>query len=494
MPHHKKHRGRARRSKSQKVRIDLGGPYAVVAPAMWHLLQPVVQYTARGYRQRGPRGWEGCSEKHALAECNGRQTAVPVGLVPRVRDVLERHGHIVQVVDDTPFDPNIGTAAGLSRRVSAGAVPYVGALIGNYRGQIEVSSPEDRVRLIRTAALGLPEARILVATVTHDDVRRLHAGLSACLNEPVSCGVGFRSPRQARLNVVTYNRNLVDHDQWDVIFLADGVEATAERPREFLEEVKYQHVFAFVPVGLRLAGRERLRLEEVAGPVIYTVPVDSPPLVAVEVLLAHSSPVEALGDAGGLVRKRQAVWHNERRNAIVAEIAGAIVDRQSEPLRRHGILLDELSGLPGNASGPDRVAVLVESMEHAAELARLLPEWHVLHAAAEASGSVIDTGEGTAPRDTGAPAELLPARSILTLTRASRLKLVDVDVLIRADGAAGPLCLPGFPPRAEAVTDRRVLLLDFTDDLGAAGSATGSRLRDYEARGWRIELPRRRRR
>ncbi len=185
--------------------------------------------------------------------------------------------------------------------------------------------------------------------------------------------------------------------------------------------------------------------------------------------------------ADALERKRQSVWHNGRRNRVIAQIAEALASGHPDALYCHGLGLDGVDHLAGLEN--PRVAVLVESPEHGSKLNQLLPGWTLLSGRA---------GRGDDEKAAGAgPGDALddrPDRTILTMVHADRLDPLEVDVLIRADGNDGPLALRGFPPCRRAARGREVLLVDLGDDNDdLAKEATRRRLEDYSRRGWAVE-------
>ena len=119
------------------------------------------------------------------------------------------------------------------------------------------------------------------------------------------------------------------------------------------------------------------------------------------------------------------------------------------------------------------VAVLVESPEHGRALGGLLKGWPLLERRRDRLGKAHDESE-------------FPARSIVTYARARQLGVLDVDVVIRADGGGWPLPLIGFPRLADAIgTD--VTLVDFADNGDARlASDAQARLSDYRGRGWKV--------
>jgi hypothetical protein len=168
-------------------------------------------------------------------------------------------------------------------------------------------------------------------------------------------------------------------------------------------------------------------------------------------------PVPPLGIRDALEQKRRAIWSNQDRNKVIARAAIMVADGQASPSIRPGA----------------NVAVLVESPEHGRALAGFLEGWPLRERRPERWGKTRDDSE-------------IPARSIVTYARARQLGILDVDVLVRADGGGWPLPSIGFPRLADGI-GADVILVDL-DDNGDARQAsdTRNRLADYRGRGWKV--------
>jgi hypothetical protein len=175
-----------------------------------------------------------------------------------------------------------------------------------------------------------------------------------------------------------------------------------------------------------------------------------------------------------LERKRRTLWSNLGRNKVIATVAQALTHGGFKELRRFGVPRWMRNRI---RQFPDRmIAVLVESTEHAQELAALLPGWMVRSAV---------PGKGVAAHEkkmTGRGA----ARTGAILTQAyAGLHGLEADILIRATGGCGKLPLDDLVPEEGA---RPVsLLVDFEDAWDEqAKQDTMLRRRYYYDQGWRM--------
>jgi hypothetical protein len=176
-----------------------------------------------------------------------------------------------------------------------------------------------------------------------------------------------------------------------------------------------------------------------------------------------------------LKRKRRTLWHHTARNLLVARVAAACRARDRKVLKEMGVPHTRRKGRAGAA----RVAVLVESTEHARALGALLPGWEVLDAV-----PTLGAEEEPQDEDGGEEARTASAGRVLTWMRAFR-HWIRADVLVRATGWRGRL---GLDPWEEWVRPSGgVLVIDFDDAWdGRAEADTEARVREYEAQGLQV--------
>jgi hypothetical protein len=271
---------------------------------------------------------------------------------------------------------------------------------------------------------------------------------------------------------------MVSPDDFGVLIAADALAATARGNWPSLARQWALKAYAFTATDRLPSDRQRLRVEGVFGPPL--VPAHDRRLVAAHLAIVPWVPAAPGG--AGLERKRARLWGCAVRNRHVATLAAAVRAGDESALVGLGMarLANDLAGfLP---EGP-RVAVLVEGPEHGRTLVALLPGWRLVgHESRPRRG-------GWGGYDPAAPLRD-PARfdmCVVTTLAARRIESLDVDVLVRADGAGSPLRLPGFPA-PDRESDRAQALVDFADDFDdAAAGDTRSRLRAYRDAGWRID-------
>jgi len=267
-------------------------------------------------------------------------------------------------------------------------------------------------------------------------------------------------------------------DDWDVLVAADALAATARGNWNTLARLGRLRAYGFLPANQTHTERERLRVEAVFGTPL--VPAKLPPRATVHFAIPPWMPSPPEG-ISALARKRTAIWENTTRNGYLAAVALAASAHDDLMLTDLGF--GNLGGRLGRTPpGGVRVAILVESPAHARHLLPTLGGWRLIVDEPRPWRGGWGGHNPTAPlRD--------PEgwnRCILTTMAARRVDRLDVDVLIRADGAGSPLRIPGFPDR-DGDRDHHQILIDLADDFDAVAKVnTKSRIRGYLELGWDI--------
>jgi hypothetical protein len=433
------------------VRVRVFGTIALVEGLPRSAIPSYLLTTATISQPGGKRGVRLREETRRHARFVPAGLLIPAGLAPRVAAEVERTGRAVELRDETKNRPGLAVDEQALARLGPREAAFIGMLRAQHRGLISAPRLEDRVALVAAAALALPHACISIGVASRSLAVSFHSRLSRRLREPVALhhkhGVVFS---EERLRVATAG----SLDPWwsDLVLFVEASDAITRLFQPTMSELKNgQAAYGFVDESKRLGACERLRLEGFLGPIIHRV---GPGPATVSVLVVKLEPVPSLGVHDALERKRRAIWGNQVRNKVIARTATQLANESKRLAAK-------------------RVAVLVESPEHGRALARLLNGWPLLDRRPERRDGPRDDGE-------------LPARSIVTYVRARQLGILDVDVLVRADGGGWPLPSIGFPLLADAIS-ADVTLVDF-DDNGDARltSDTQSRLADYRGRGWKV--------
>jgi hypothetical protein len=175
-----------------------------------------------------------------------------------------------------------------------------------------------------------------------------------------------------------------------------------------------------------------------------------------------------------LERKRRTLWSNPGRNEIIATVARAMTHGRFKELRRMGVprwVRDQIRHCPGR-----QIVALVESTEHAHELAARLPGWMVRSAVPR---------EGLTARETKVSRRGAARTGAIVTQAFAGLHGLDADILIRATGGYGKILLDDLVPEEGA---RPVsLLVDLADAWDEqAKQESLLRRRFYFDQGWRM--------
>jgi hypothetical protein len=266
-------------------------------------------------------------------------------------------------------------------------------------------------------------------------------------------------------------------EDWDIILLPDPQGGVGNVGSFVMggfhgpNDQQIHRVYGFVGRDMRLGRRGRIRLEALAGPVIYRLGADH---AGVRVLWLPTPDCPQIGNnMTALAFKRRAYWHSNNRNDYVAAVARSLGNQDGEKFIGYGIPFRD--GKPVLRHAPDtKIAVLAACTEQAGELHKRLPGWQVLDA-------VPHNGK----KEAGATERDMPG-TIITEMQAGKEGLV-ADVVIRAGGSSGNMCFKGFPPTKNK-DKRDAILADFSDTFDRRAIQDAKRRqREYELLGWESE-------
>jgi len=347
-------------------------------------------------------------------------------------------------------------------------------------------------RLIAQVARAWPELNLTAVTACRDEVYALVRQLRA---QGIDA-FGF-TPRnqplvETRVAVTTYSGmayNPVEPEKQDIVIALDAAEATAKHPLWCLGHLDRARLYGLVDMRKYLSRHEDDLVRCLFGFEEVVVPGHGQQHRHVEVLWGQGEGRRLQHDpANNMVSKRYGLWHNETRNRHVARIARAFAAGDKETLAKM-FPTKVLSLLP---TGPSRIFLLVENVEHALAVMPKLPDWPVI-----ASGLVNLEGleaqqradlEGRLVSRMAATSSTLPC-AIVTQAglRTAFMPLKDMDVLLRADGGIG---LPALPEAAlvHPTTEHGLqpLLVVDVDDSHHPDLQRSARRRQraYDADGW----------
>jgi hypothetical protein len=461
----------AAHSKRPVVKIIICRQIAVLDPPL-EFVRSLLEYRCRTFVAEGPEGYrqfDGTVGAYGF-DFKGR-LGIPAGLLGRVLRALSERGYQWEI-DDGRKDGQLWT---IDSRVFDEAEPDEQSLLQacakHFLGQIEVRSAADALTKITQVVRGFRKARFVIAVATYRDAYRVMRKLEHQLTEEVRLATGQHYRQGGRCIVTTFpHMPPVCGDDWDALLLPTAIHGTGDGVAYRIGFRSYPRVYGFVEPQRRVDEQVSLRLEAMAGPVIHHL---AKPRVPVRVLMVPVPTREVQYAATALERKRILYWHNPTRNAFIAAIAKAIAADDQGSLQGLGVPASHLPEL--RQSRRYRVAVLVESPEHARQLMPLLKGWPLMSV-------VVATESVEAPSP-----KRRPRRAIMTTTYAATRGAKKADVVICATGTEWGLRIKQFPPRQDLTDQREVLVIDLADVTPLpAKTDTQRRIAEYVRRGIQV--------
>jgi hypothetical protein len=458
----------------RRVRVIITRHHAaVLAPAV-PLLQPLLESHRHAFAAGGPTGYRHVETVEALYTFDHRGRLVfPAGLLPRVSQALREAGYVVRVDDQRRRGRRWRPAEDIYAAATTAERALLQAVCREPLGQIEVRTRQDRIAKCLLLLRAFPKARVAVAVATRAQALELWRELEEQLDEPIGLELSGVTRRGQRCQVGTFaNLSRYSVGGWDLVLLPYAEGSTGERAIELVTQAHSRRVYAFVQPQRRPDRLLQLRLEEMAGKVLFR---SAKPRVPVRVVLVPCPPCAVAASTTALERKRAAYWHNQVRNRQVAAVATAAAAKDLVALRRFGLSVRDLHALVREEA--PRAVIVVELPEHGRELRALLAGARLLHQVPQTAPAAPATRTGKGGRD---------RPTIVTAVHAAT-KRIQADVVLRATGTAWPLRVRGFPPRCEDQDGQAVVLIDLHDAFDAQAKAdTRRRIEDYWQHGWHL--------
>lgn len=189
--------------------------------------------------------------------------------------------------------------------------------------------------------------------------------------------------------------------------------------------------------------------------------------VSVAVLFVPFNGFEMPEATSPLKRKHDAVWDNTGRNELIATVAEKLARKPWKLIREYGI---NTAAVQLHDRVRQRVVVLVENVEHATRLLKLLPDWEVLHA--------IPTDDE--PWDAEEAPNELPPRGVIATTMYVFRNGVACDILVRATAGTGRLSWDVIRGGYKKAGTTPALVVDIQDENGKREKTdTEIRRREY---------------
>jgi hypothetical protein len=332
--------------------------------------------------------------------------------------------------------------------------------IGRLRSLGVVPNLADRICNIAELCRLQPDSNILIVAKNDNEAKAMAKMLKAATGRDVSYAPDIPNSHPWLHVICSPGLYSCCTIYWGVVIFMDAELALSKTASEYLATSLVAVRTGFLTRDeRRLLPVERNSLEALFGPIIYR-PGDGSPRTEVSVAWLRSTKDPAAATST-VDRKRKQVWANGSRNELIARAARSLRDNRLAGLKMIG-LQDTASWLGEPAQQPT-VAIIVENVEHAEHLARLLPGWRL-----EAQGYIPPPGR-----------YVIHDRVIMTLARAAEA-LVGTSVVIYA-AAGTDRWLEHAKLIGDAWAMRRMLIVDIDDHYDARSEAeTRSRAVEYQ--------------
>lgn len=461
------------------VEIRIGHGVATVDPGCEDLLLPLLTYDDLTFaRSANGRMAHQTASRRVYASLPGNRLLIPVGCVHRVCDRLRATGFQVCVRDFRRLDGNPHQISADYRPVAEQSLPGLAdAIAAHTEGILEVAQGPQRVRIAGTITRLLPNARCFLAAATRDATHAAMRGLGEYLGGSIAEVHG--GSWQSGSRVVCGTFTALDHGDpadWDVVIFLDAAEAVAAAVHDVRANYGRHRLYALADPRRARSPKAELLYETLAGPAIYSISPTIAPAAMTVMLATYGAPSRQLLDDPR--EAKQQLWADPARNRAIADVATALADGDAGTLWQHEMFLDAEAALLSMPAGGGLVVVIVESIEHAEQLAAQLPGWQIWHRRPGPEGQVM-------PGHVAGVGLGLPTRLIATIAAAAVCPCIGVQVIVMASGGRWPQVPVGVAqPRGSRT------IVDFADESHPGLLAdTHARIRVYQDLGYCIHAP-----
>lgn len=344
------------------------------------------------------------------------------------------------------------------------------AASGKAWGQIVVT-PDAKRDMIVALVQFFGNENVLVVAKNDQSVKRIARQLRQRTDRRVSTGIEVRRSTEPIVHIDSYSGLCRTAHDWHVLIFADFESARSDTGMQQAASMPESVIYAIIPIDQRIDDEDQLRLRVTCGPEIYRLTDEPFTGTTVTVLPVRAHRLRARSPCNPLTRKRCHIWGHRQRNQQIAEFAEAFASGDRDRLRSCGIPVDEIEAQFKDIGEQPRVAIIVESQEHARALRQVLRGWRL------ATGARLDS-------KCWPKFPLDEPRVIITQMRAQAIGLA-ADVVILADGASHAW-RDAYGPHY-GFTGAGMLVVDMQDTFDAfARDAVRHRMADYRARRWNI--------
>jgi len=489
---------------ANKAVIRKGGPLIEIAdehgnplpPHVYRELERPLYYThitmnfgARAYNANTGNRQDRVTQRRRLFQYdNAGRLCCQKGFYPKLRKILLGLGYEIIYIDkDPPKDPRIYTPDWdrLFERFTLRPKQEdcLAQIDMHEYGIIDAPPAFGKTYIMAMIASIYKHAKIDIVTKRKDVVLTIKDLLTRWIPSVGQVGGGKR--RDARVTV--YTADSLHHSNFnaDILLADEGHELMTDRLAKQLGNYHHSRNFTFTATSDMRLDNAHYRMEGIFGPKIFKMTqqeAESYNLVApitVQWLDVHIDPNPVAHLQSLVAQKRNGLWRNQHRNAVIAQAAREFVQREQQ------------------------VLILVDTIDHALHLRKLLPEAELCYS--EGALQDPEKRQRYINADLLAPHEEMTTERRLSLRQrferrdimcciatgvwAVGVSFDSLNVLIRADAGASETAnvqLPGRVCRVDPGSGKQCgIMVDFMDLWdGKFKGRSMARRRDYDKRGW----------
>jgi superfamily II DNA or RNA helicase len=410
------------------------------------------------------------------------------GWLPRLREMLQVQGYDISYINKTPPTNPVAYDADwdhVFERIQPRPLQDVclAQIAMHDQGVIDAVTAFGKMYIIAMTCLLYPKARIDIITARKDVVSSIVRLLTRYIADIGQIGGGKRRKRQRTV----FTLDSVHHSDYDAdIVLVDEVhEAMSDRRAETLSHYYNARMYGFTATKETRADNAHVRMEGLFGPTIFQL--DYPRAeelgLVVPIVVQWCDVRQDYNPCAKVktpvMRNRLGIWTNDVRNQVIANAVQSIAD-------------DGLQTL-----------VLVDTVEHALHLRRLLPDFELCYseeALSEETKRNRFDGDGLLRADDGMTWEKRNnmrkafesrrlMKAIATGVWSVGVSFDSLQVLAIATGSGSETAATQAPGRVCRIDDpsgKQVgVVLDFFSHFDAAlADRDAGRRRIYARHGW----------
>lgn len=428
------------RTSSPVITIGEDGPFCVVEPAflelsaIFHTVRHRAEVNAAGVcrvvRRPFPLVWQ---QEDAAGQS---QSVGYIGLEPIIREQLRQLGYTVHRL--AAHCQMLPPPSRLPWELAETADESFLSLVQQHkRGLVHFDSQRvEAARLLAQAALAWRGRSIVVPVTRIADAWRLRAELAQYIPAG-QIGVyagGATSDERKRIAIGTYGQlgvGAVALHERQLLFALNPCELLAsDFGRQVIKAARSARCFGLLPTNARLTPYQRDLSRAVFGNRSVSIPAHGKVQRPVAVLFTPVYGGQKIGGGLALLElKRQGIGECQVRNRRVTALARALGNKDMRDIAAR--FPDIVSGV--RQLGKARIGVLTETVDHALELGRKLPDWPILTGESLAMDGLTPADQARLQHDSSTSRRSTHAIVTMAgLTKAGRL-----DYVIRADGGVG---------------------------------------------------------